>query len=131
MPVMALFPTSGQTERMNQSLEVYLHIFCANNPTKWVEMLPEAEFAHNARVHSTIKMSPFRAMIGYDLRPIPAVTEVTNAPATADRIKEIAKNCEEAAAAMEQSRKAIERRIKQSLPSFKKGQKVWLEATNL
>lgn len=45
--------TDGQTERVNQELEVYLRIFCANNPSKWKDLLYLAEFTHNNRHHST------------------------------------------------------------------------------
>ena len=123
--------TDGQTERANQSLEVFLRIFCANNPDKWSEMLTDAEFAHNSREHSTIKMSPFYAMMGYNPRAFPHVTEISKAPATAERISEIARNREEAAAAMEQAQKVVERRVKQRTPAFRKDQEVWLESTNL
>ena len=34
--------TDGQTERLNQELEVYLHIFCANEPHTWNSLLPMA-----------------------------------------------------------------------------------------
>ena len=27
----------GQTEQTNQEIETYLHIFCANNPQRWMD----------------------------------------------------------------------------------------------
>lgn len=105
--------TDGQTEQVNQSLKVYLWIFCSNNPDKWAEMLVDMEFAHNYRVHSTIKMSPFHSMMGYDPRPFPNVTEASKAPTTAEHLAQIACNCEEASAAMEQAQKVVEPQVKQ------------------
>ena len=58
--------TDGQTERVNQELELYLRIFAANNPMDWDLLLPDAEFAHNSQPHSTIRTSPFYAMMGYE-----------------------------------------------------------------
>ena len=44
--------TDGETERVNQELEGYLRIFCANNPESWASHLHMAEFAHNSKEHS-------------------------------------------------------------------------------
>ena len=47
--LMAYHPqTDGQTEWVNQELELYLHIFDTNNPLDWDLLLPDAEFAHNS-----------------------------------------------------------------------------------
>uniref|UniRef100_A0A0W0GEN7 Putative reverse transcriptase-rnase h-integrase n=1 Tax=Moniliophthora roreri TaxID=221103 RepID=A0A0W0GEN7_MONRR len=39
--------TDGETERVNQEIEVYLRAFCSKEQTRWKEYLPLAEFAHN------------------------------------------------------------------------------------
>ena len=59
--------TNGQTEQTNQELKTYLHIFCTNNPTKWVQFLPSAEFHHNSAPHSSTKTSPFSLLYSYEL----------------------------------------------------------------
>ncbi|THH17355.1 hypothetical protein EUX98_g9150 [Antrodiella citrinella] len=38
--------TDGQTERINQEVEVFLRIFCAAHPNDWVNFLPDIEFSH-------------------------------------------------------------------------------------
>ena len=58
--------TDGQTERTNQEVETYLHIFCANNPHQWSKFLTAAEFQHNSVPHSSTKVSPFSLLFGYD-----------------------------------------------------------------
>jgi hypothetical protein len=58
--------TDGQTERVNQSLEQYLRMFCNYSQDNWVELLPLAEFAYNNSVTSAIGMSPFYANYGYN-----------------------------------------------------------------
>ncbi|TFY50771.1 hypothetical protein EVJ58_g10896 [Rhodofomes roseus] len=123
--------TDGQTERANQELEIFLRIFCANNPETWDEMLPDAEFAHNSRPHSAIKMSPFYAMMGYEPRGIPHITEVADSPTTEERLKRLQKAREEAAFALEAAQRVIEKRIKDRTPAFKKDQQVWLDTRHL
>ena len=51
--------TDGQTEHLNQELEVYLCIFCANKPHTWNSLLPIAEFAHNQHTHEALKQTLF------------------------------------------------------------------------
>lgn len=58
--------TDGQTERSNQTLGQYLRCFAAENPMLWAQVLPEAEFVCNNAVNATTKISPFRALMGYD-----------------------------------------------------------------
>ena len=65
--------TDGQTKQTNQELEMYLRIFCTNNPTKWVQYLPSAEFHHNSAPHSSTKMSPFSLLYGYEPHSYPAL----------------------------------------------------------
>ncbi|TFY50087.1 hypothetical protein EVJ58_g11201, partial [Rhodofomes roseus] len=85
-------------------------------------MLPDAEFAHNSRPHSAIKMSPFYAMMGYEPRGIPHITEVADSPTTEERLKRLQKAREEAAFALEAAQRVIEKRIKDRTPAFKKDQ---------
>ncbi|KAL5840346.1 hypothetical protein ACOSQ4_012954 [Xanthoceras sorbifolium] len=56
--------TDGQTEVVNRILEQYLHCFTADQPTKWIDWLPLAEFCYNTSLHSTTKMTPFEVVYG-------------------------------------------------------------------
>jgi hypothetical protein len=49
-----------QTERVNQEIEQYLHIFVNHHQNDWVEWLPIAEFAYNNQVHSSTHQTPFQ-----------------------------------------------------------------------
>src|SRR5436190_4718397 len=49
--------TEGQTERMNQTLEAYLRIFCNHDQDDWFDLLPLAEFAYNNVTQESTKMS--------------------------------------------------------------------------
>jgi len=55
----------GQTERMNQTLEQYLRVYCNYQQDNWSELLPIAEFAYNNAPNATTKISPFFANKGY------------------------------------------------------------------
>ena len=66
--------TDGQTERMNQELEQYLHMFIDHHQEQWPEWLGTAEFAYNNKTHSGTRVSPFEAnngrspRMGFELR---------------------------------------------------------------
>src|SRR4051812_30135507 len=63
--------TNGETERMNQEIEAYFRIFCANNPHNWKPLNPIMEFSHNQKTHSVTKQTPFYLMMGYEPRGLP------------------------------------------------------------
>ncbi|TFY60374.1 hypothetical protein EVJ58_g5189 [Rhodofomes roseus] len=123
--------TDGQTERMNQELETYLRILAANNREQWDKLLPDAEFAHNSREHSTTKASPFYLMMGYEPRGIPPITEKSTNITAQNRMDYLTRAREEAFYAMEGAQQAVERRVKTHTQPFRKGQKVWLDTRNL
>jgi len=66
--------TDEQTERMNQKLEQYLHMFIDHCQNYWLEWLSIAEFAYNNKAHSSTKVSPFKVnnsqnpRMGFELR---------------------------------------------------------------
>lgn len=60
--------TDGQTERVNQCLETFLHCFTQACPRRWSYWIPLAQFWYNSSHHSAIGMSPFRAMYGHEPR---------------------------------------------------------------
>jgi len=39
--------TDGQTERLNQTIKIYLRAFVDKEQDDWVRLLPMAEFAYN------------------------------------------------------------------------------------
>ena len=84
--------TNGETERVNQELEIYLRIFCSNHPETWSSLNSIMEFCHNQCLHSTTKTSPFNLMMGYEPRDIPLVFERTNMP-TVERLSWLRQVC--------------------------------------
>ena len=57
----------GQTERVNQTLEQYLQIYCTYQQDNWSELLPMAEFAYNNALNASTGLTPFYANKGYHL----------------------------------------------------------------
>jgi hypothetical protein len=57
----------GQTERLNQTLEQYLRIFCNYQQDNWSLLLPLGEFAYNNAPSASTGTSPFFANKGYHL----------------------------------------------------------------
>lgn len=63
--------SDGQTEVLNRVLEQYLCCFTGEQPKKWMEWLPWAEFSNNTSTHTSIGVPPFQVV--YRLPP-PIVT---------------------------------------------------------
>ena len=122
--------TDGQMERLNQELEVYLCIFCANEPHTWNNILPIAEFVRNQRTHKALKQMPFYLMYGTNPVALPLATE-TIAPAVTECLSSLKKAREEALATHELARQKMTQRNMKHMKPFKQGQKVWLESRHL
>jgi transposase InsO family protein len=60
--------SDGQTERVNQTLEQYLRVYCDYQQNNWHELLPLAKFIYNHSQNASTRMSPFFANYGYHPR---------------------------------------------------------------
>jgi transposase InsO family protein len=60
--------SDGQSERVNQCVETYLRCFVSSCPKQWISWLHLAKFWYNTSLHSSIGMSPFEALYGYQPR---------------------------------------------------------------
>jgi hypothetical protein len=60
--------SDGQTERVNQCLEIYLRCFTHATPSKWAVWLHLAEFWYNTAFHSALNTSPFEVLYGHPPR---------------------------------------------------------------
>ena len=56
--------TDGQTERTNQTMEVYLRHYVNKRQNNWVALLPMAQLAYNDKRSDTTRLSPFFANYG-------------------------------------------------------------------
>ena len=55
---------NGKTKQVNREIQLYLSIFCINNPTSWSQALKKAEFVYNNRPHANRSQTPFELMYG-------------------------------------------------------------------
>lgn len=60
--------TDGQTERVNQCLETYLHCFVHACPSQWSRWLALAEYWYNTSFHSALGTTPFEVLYGHKPR---------------------------------------------------------------
>jgi hypothetical protein len=69
--------TDGQSERVNQCLEMFLRCMVQENCKDWKRWLPLAEFWYNSTFHTSLGCSPFKALYGHDpnLGALPAVDD--------------------------------------------------------
>jgi hypothetical protein len=58
--------TGGQTERVNQCLEMYLRCMTQATPTKWNSWLHLAEYWYNTSFHTSLGCSPHKALFGVE-----------------------------------------------------------------
>ena len=123
--------SDSETERVNQEVETYLHIFCGNNPASWSESISHAEFMHNHRPHSVTNQSPFYLMMGYEPRALPSVISDISIPAVESRLKTLSAAHNEALSAHALAQQVMNSRSRKGFKPFAKGDKVWLEARNL
>lgn len=123
--------TDGQTERVNQEIDLALRLYCGNAPETWAKLLPQFEFAHNQRTHSVTGKSPFELLYGYQPEAIGTVRSNPKHPSTEERLKTLHEARENTIAAHAQAAAAMARRSPAGLVPFKKGDKVLLDSKNL
>jgi transposase InsO family protein len=58
--------SDGQTEILNKCLEMFLRCFTFENPKAWFKALTWVEYWYNTAHHSSIGMTPFKALYGRD-----------------------------------------------------------------
>ena len=86
---------------MNQEIEAYLRIYCADHPEDWSRHTTAMEFAHNQRKAVERNESPFFLMMGYNLQTIPTVVPPTNVSAVEEHFDNLQQARQEAEAAHE------------------------------
>ena len=50
---------------MNRSLDQYLQAFICDRPNQWAEWLSLAKFWFNTNFHTSLKLTPFEALYGF------------------------------------------------------------------
>ena len=126
--------TDGQTERVNQEIEQYLRLFINQHQDDWLEWIPLAEFAYNNRVHSSTQTTPFMLDTGQHPRLGVEPVRETQLEALEDFITRMDAATNEAHSALTKAADDMARFYdlhRQAPPSYKLGDKVWLNAQNI
>lgn len=133
--------TDGSTERMNQTVEVYLRTYTTKAQDNWVNLLPMAELAINNRDAQSIGVSPFFLGHGYHMETIQIAEPVRSAPTPRnprERGEEIVQQLRRARewaqtsmAVAQQEQEEAANRTRQQAPQFRVGDKVWLNLQNV
>jgi hypothetical protein len=126
--------TDGQTERVNQEIEAYLRIFVNERQSDWAEWLPLAEFSYNNSIHSATRQTPFMLDMGRHPRMGFEPRIFTKNAEAEDFVTHMKEIRVEATSALKQAALDMKRyydRTHADAPSYKEGDKVWLNAKNI
>jgi len=126
--------TDGQTKRMNQELEQYLRFFVNHRQKDWPEWLASAEFAVNNKAHLAMKVSPFMANYGRELRMGGDIRKKGKMEKAMEFVERMKKVHEEVEAALKKAQEDMKRQAdkgRKETEDWKKGDRVLLSTKNL
>ncbi|XP_077953086.1 uncharacterized protein LOC144390462 [Gasterosteus aculeatus] len=126
--------TNGQTERLNQELGKYLRGYCLQHPHDWSRYVAWAEYAQNSTFHSSLRLTPFQCVLGYQPPLFPWDTRPGPVPAVEDWFQRSGEVWETAHRHLRQAastQKKFADRRRRPAPSYQTGQRVWLSTRNL
>ena len=123
--------TEGQVESLNGWLETYLRMYISHRQDDWMDYLHKAQFAWNNHYHLSIGTTPFFAskIRHPTITDIPAETQTTE-QRTRTRVDVDQLVTQMIEKSQEAQKKAYDR-WRNNPPTYEKGDKVWLETTNL
>lgn len=120
--------TDGQSEKTNQHVETALRIFGNFRQDDWSELLPIIQYQINARVSDATKQVPYETWMGF----IPRTYQPTRdsfLPSIEERKLRLRETWKMAKESMARAQSFWKRSI--NFQPYEKGDKVWLEGTNL
>jgi len=126
--------TDEQTERVNQELEQYLRMFIDHRQEQWPDWLGTVEFTYNNQVHSSTKMSPFKAnyrqdpRMGFEMR---RKGKYERAKKFVTKMKEIQEEAKVALGKAQEEMKKYADRKRAEVDEYKVGDLVMLRTKNL
>ena len=121
--------TDGQMEVMNQEVQQYLRLFCAEEQESWMDWLGLAQFAINNRQHSATKFSPFQLTCTY--APHMGVEHgASKAPTAADFTDRLSRAYNNLVKAHSHILTQTNR-SRSDAPAYALGDRVWLSTDNL
>ena len=133
MSMVYYLQTNGQTEKINQEVEVFLRHYINYRQDNWTKWLTTAEFQYNDKKHAATGHSPFYVNYGRHSWKGNLTVEI-EIPSLEDLLKKIETTREEAKTAMKRTKETMKRQYdKRTYQSqgLKTGEQVWLEARNI
>lgn len=127
--------TDGQTERVNQTMETYLRIYCNQQQDNWVSLLPIAQIAYNNKLSEATGATPFFANHGRHpnlfTRSFDSNIQTESAISSVDKLKEVhKKSLDNIAKAQSRAISYVNKKRKMA-PLLREGDKVYLLTKNL
>jgi transposase InsO family protein len=123
--------TDGQTERVNQTLEIYLRHFVSYHQDDWSDLLAPAMFCFNTTPHTATQKAPYEVLYGYVPQlnnvNIPELEEPLSSATSVEMRQQVKKYLDDAADAA----RAWYDKGKRRLPQWEVGSEVWLSTKNL
>jgi hypothetical protein len=123
-----------QTERLNQTLEQYLCIFCNYQQDNWSPLLPLGEFAYNNALSASTGTSPFFANKGYH----PNITVHPQRKLALQHAREFVVDLDELHAELHSQLSATQKHYQGPMdcqwtpaPNFKVGEQAFIKAENI
>ena len=126
--------TDGQTERVNQVLELYLSCYLTYQQDDWFETLPYAEMSINDAVNASTGVSPYFANYGFHPRFSTEPLPPDAAPSSKTLVRHIAEVQRTLRAKLEAAKRAYKKFAdarRRDAPEFKVGDQVMLRLTNM
>jgi hypothetical protein len=126
--------TDGQTERINQEIEQYLHLFVNHRQSDWVNWLPMVEFAYNNHMQSSTKSTPFLLNFGQHPHMGHEPRCSTSIEAVDIFLSAISRARDDAEAALTKAASDMKKYYDKhhgETPKYTVGDKVWLDASNV
>ncbi|KAK3535704.1 hypothetical protein QTP70_020556 [Hemibagrus guttatus] len=72
--------SNGQAERSNKEIRRFLRSYCSREQQRWSEFLPWAEYALNSLTQSSMGLTPFQCVLGYQPLLFPWTSESSDVP---------------------------------------------------
>ncbi|KAK3560433.1 hypothetical protein QTP86_008441 [Hemibagrus guttatus] len=126
--------SNGQAEWLNQEIGHFLRSYCSREQRRWSEFLPWAEYTQNSLIHSSMGLTPFQCVLGYQPLLFPWSGEPSDGPAVEEWYRQSQEVWECAHVRLQRAvrRQRIQAdRRRRPHPSYQVGQKVWLSTRNL
>jgi hypothetical protein len=127
--------TDGESERMNQWLEQYLHVYGNFQQNNWVTLLPLTQFVHNSWSSDITKRTPFDLLMGFT--PKIWSTKTSSTLSEVERRKEwLQISRDRAQEAIKKAQSMVMKRNRQQkghkvYKPYVEGDLVWLDRKNL